>query len=59
VPHWVHRQYVSRVMIAASVPNFVDPHSGQFAGFKAPSSSRAPHDSRGRPNVMIATPERE
>jgi len=59
VPHWLHRQYVSRVMIAASVPNFVDPQSGQCAGFNATSSSRDPNDPRGRSNVMIATPERE
>jgi hypothetical protein len=50
---------VSRVTIAANVPNFFDPHSGHAAGFKAASSGNDPEDSRRRSNLKIGTPQRE
>jgi hypothetical protein len=42
-------------MVAASVPNFFDPHSGHCAGFT--SSSRDPEISEVRSNLMSETPE--
>lgn len=48
----------SRVIVAASVPNFFDPHSGHCAGFTVPSSSRDPENSGVRSNLMSAIPDR-
>jgi hypothetical protein len=43
-------------MIAASVPNFFDPHSGHADGFKGTASSCGdPGDCRRRSNLTIAT----